>query len=172
MVEASRNHTEAHSANGGRPPISFQDEDLPNGRPNSYLLLVIRAFIANHNESEFGRASFKVISSNLFQTLRFSEKDLWPPNGGKLSGFDGSTTRTRGTLKVLITFREGEVRRTIKSNMLVIDAPSPFNCLIGQTTLTTMGAVSSKIHLKKRYHNREGKFVQSARTSRRQQTVV
>jgi RNase P protein component len=56
-------------------------------------------------------------------------------------------------VELLVTFGEGEVRRTKKVYSLVIDYKSLCNCIIERPALAELGAVSSSTHLKMKYHS-------------------
>jgi len=56
----------------------------------------------------------------------------------------------------LVTFDEGEAKKTITVPFFVIDCPSLYNCIIGRTGLAQLGAVCSTAHLKLKYHAKDG----------------
>jgi len=56
----------------------------------------------------------------------------------------------------LVTFDEGEAKKTITVPFVVIECPSLYNCIIGRTRLSQLGAACSTAHLKLKYHTKDG----------------
>jgi len=83
-------------------------------------------------------------------------ENLSPYVGGELYGFNGSSTQPWGYVQLLVTFGEGEAKKTITIPFLVIDCPSLYNCIIGRTGLAQLGAACSTAHLKLKYHAKDG----------------
>jgi len=76
--------------------------------------------------------------TGLFKTLHMTEKNLSPFVGSKLSGFNGSSTKPWGYVDLLVTFGEGEGKKTIKISFMVIDCSSLYNCIIGMTGMAQL----------------------------------
>jgi len=93
--------------------------------------------------------------TSLFKTVQLTEKNLSPYVGGELYGFNGSFTQPWGYVKLLVTFGEGEAKKTTTVPFLVIDCPSLYNCIIGRTGLAQLGAACSTAHLKLKYHAKD-----------------
>jgi len=62
-----------------------------------------------------------IMYTNLFKTLQLTEKNLSPYVGSELNGFNGSSTQLWGYIQLLVTFGEGEAKKTITDPFLVID---------------------------------------------------
>jgi hypothetical protein len=60
------------------------------------------------------RASCDIMYTNLFKTLQLTEKNLSPYVGDELYGLKGSSTQPWGYMELLVTFGEGEAKKTIK----------------------------------------------------------
>lgn len=104
-------------------------------------------------------ASCDITFNNLFRTLDVSEDDMTTYRGCDLTGFNGSTDRPWRFATLRVTFEEGNVRKTVKCQFLIIDCPSPYNCIIARTTLVELGAISSTVHVKRRYQNHQDEVV-------------
>ena len=58
-----------------------------------------------------------------------------------------------------VTFGEEMDERTVEaSSFLVISVISIDNCILGRPTLAALDAVTSTIHLKMKYHNKNGEI--------------
>jgi len=101
-------------------------------------------------------ASCDIMYTGLFKTLQLTEKNLSPYVRNELYGFNGSSTQPWGYVELLVTFSEKEAKKTIKIPFLVIDYPFFYNCIIGRTRLTQLGAACSTAHLKLKYHAKDG----------------
>jgi hypothetical protein len=149
----------APSTRGGRPPLAFYDSELPGEASNSAIPLLVRASMANADVRRVlidTGASCDFMYTSLFKTLQLTEKNLSPYVGDELYGFNGSYTQPWRYVELLVTFGEGEAKKTIKIPFLVIDCPSLYNCIIGRTGLAQLGAACSTAHLKLKYHAKDG----------------
>jgi len=144
---------------GGRPPLTFYDSELPGRAANSAIPLLVRASMAN---TDFRRvlvdtgASYIIMYTSLLKTLQLTEKNLSPYVGSELYGFNSSSKQPWSYIQLLVTFGEGEAKKTITVPFLVIDCPSLYNCIIGRTRLAQLGAACSTAHLKLKYHAKDG----------------
>ncbi|PNX73932.1 hypothetical protein L195_g029842 [Trifolium pratense] len=91
----------------------------------------------------------------LFKTLQLSEMNLIPYVGPDLQGFNGSTTKPWGYVDLIVTFGEGKAMKSVRTQFMVVDCTSLYNCIIGRTTLVELYAVSSTIHLKMKYYTQD-----------------
>ncbi|CAJ2674998.1 unnamed protein product [Trifolium pratense] len=85
-----------------------------------------------------------------------SEKNLVPYVGPDLQGFNGSTTKPWGYVDLIVTFGEEKAMKSVRTQFMVVDCPSLYNCIIGRTTLAELFAVSSTVHLKLKYYTPDG----------------
>jgi len=144
---------------GGRPPLAFYDSELPGGAANSAIPLLVRAIMASTDVRRVlvdTEASCDIMYTSLFKTFQLTEKHLSPYVGGELCGFNGSSTQPWGYIQLLVTFNEGEAKKTITVPFLVINFLSLYNCIIGRTGLAQLGAACSTSHLKLKYHAKDG----------------
>jgi len=93
--------------------------------------------------------------TSLFKTLQLTEQNLSPYVESELYGFNGSSTQPSGYVQQLVTFGEGEAKKTITIPFLVIDCPSLYNCIIGRTKLAKLGPTCSIDHLKLKCHAKD-----------------
>ncbi|MCI42049.1 hypothetical protein A2U01_0063284, partial [Trifolium medium] len=78
-----------------------------------------------------------------------------PYVGADLQGFNGSTTKPWGYVDLIVTFGD-KAMKSVKVQVLAVDCPSLYNCIISRTTLVELFAVSSTIHLKMKYYTKDG----------------
>jgi len=139
--------------------LAFYDYELPGRAANSAIPLLVRASMANTDVRRVlvdTRASCDIMYTSLFKTLQLTEKNLSPYVGSELYSFNDSSTQPWGYVQLLVTFGEGEAKKTITVPFLVIDCPSLYNCIIGRTGLAQLGAACSTAHLKLKYHAQDG----------------
>ncbi|MCI72219.1 hypothetical protein A2U01_0093482, partial [Trifolium medium] len=73
---------------------------------------------------------------------------LTPYVGSDLQGFNGATTKPWGYVDLIVTFGINDTCKSIKVQFLVVDCPSHFQCIIGQTAIADLLAMPSTGHLK------------------------
>ena len=93
-----------------------------------------------------------------FNKLQLSP-DMLRPYTGCLYGFAGDQVEVRGHLELRTTFTDGTASRTENIKYLVVNAPSPYNILLGRPTLNRQGAVSSTKHMKMKMPDLGGKVI-------------
>ena len=144
---------------GGRPPLAFYDSELLGGAVNLAIPLLMRASMANTDVCRVlvdTGASCDIMYTNLLKTLQLTEKNLSPYVGSELYDFNSSSTQPWGYVQLLVTFGEGEAKKTITVPFLVIKCPALYNCIIGRTRLAQLGAACLTAHLKLKYHVKDG----------------
>ncbi|GAU22605.1 hypothetical protein TSUD_135050 [Trifolium subterraneum] len=140
-------------------PLAFYMEEVPGGSPNFQIPLLVRAKMANFDVRRIlvdQGSSCDIMYSGLFKVLQLTEENLVPYVGSDLQGFNGSTTKPRGYVDLIVTFGENKAMKSVKVKFLVVDCPSLYNCIIGRPTLAELFAVSSTIHLKLKYYTKDG----------------
>jgi len=90
-----------------------------------------------------------------FSKLQLSLDHL-RPYPGCLYGFAGDQVEVQGYIELRTTFTDGTVAHTEKIKYLVVNAPSPYNILLGRPTLNRLGAVPSTRHMKLKLPSTEG----------------
>jgi len=71
-------------------------------------------------------ASCDKMYTELFKTLQLTESNLTPYVDTELYGFNDSSTKPWGYVKLLVTFGEGDRAKTTKIPFLVIDCNALF----------------------------------------------
>jgi len=135
--------------------LAFYDHELPGGAPNLAIHLLVQAYMANLDVRRVlvdTRASCDIMYTELFKTLQLTEKNLSPYVRSELYGFSGSSTKLWGYVEMLVTFGQGEAKKTIKITFIVIDYSSLYNCIVWRTGIEQLGAACSTAHLRLKYH--------------------
>jgi hypothetical protein len=73
----------------------------------------------------------------------------------KLYAFNGYSTKPWGYVNFMATFYQGEARRTMRVQFLVIDCKSLYNCIIRRATLAELGTTSSTANIKMTNHGKD-----------------
>lgn len=76
-----------------------------------------------------------------------------------MSGFNEARARPLGYVKLMVTYGNGDLSRTVKSQFLVLPCKSPYNYIIGRPTLGRLGAVSSTVHLKVKFYSLKNEII-------------
>jgi len=79
---------------------------------------------------------------------------LEPYDDTDLCGFNKTSTRPWGYITPYVTFEEEMDERTVETPFLVVPVVSIYNCILERPTLAALDAISSTVHLKIMYHNR------------------
>ncbi|XP_058767845.1 uncharacterized protein LOC131641557 [Vicia villosa] len=145
---------------GKSDPITFYLEELLGGAPNATIPLLVRARMANFDVRRImidEGSSVDIMYSHLFKTLKMDDSHLTSYVGSDLYGFNGTTTKPLGYVELIVTFREEEASRQVKTRFLVIDYKTLYNCIIGRPTLAELTAVPSTAHLKMKFYTKRGR---------------
>ncbi|MCI14526.1 hypothetical protein A2U01_0035657, partial [Trifolium medium] len=132
------------------------------------LPLLIVATSANHDVSRIlidQGSSWYIMYEDLFLRLKIKMERLQPYVGGPLAAFDGSLTQPLGFFVLPTTFKnKGDPTslRIIQVRFLVVLCTSGCNCILGRTSLKSLGAVPSTVHLKMRYHRTKNEVITMA----------
>ncbi|XP_058726740.1 uncharacterized protein LOC131598126 [Vicia villosa] len=146
-------------AKGGPSSISFYKDELPGGAPNATIPLLIRARMANFDVRRIlvdQGSSVDIMYSQLFKTLQLDDSHLTSYVGSDLQGFNGTVTKPRGFVELIVSIGLAETARAVKVQFLVIDCPSIYQCILGRPTLAELIAVPSIVHLKLKYYTAKG----------------
>ncbi|RRT65093.1 hypothetical protein B296_00023236 [Ensete ventricosum] len=91
------------------------------------------------------RSSTDILYLDAFHKLRMTNWDLTPMTS-TLTGFTGDAITPVGVVTLLVTF-DGEPRtKTLMVHFMVVDLPSAYNVIIGQSTLNKLRAIVSTYH--------------------------
>ena len=101
-------------------------------------------------------SSVDIMYKGLFDILKLLKDLLAPYEGMDLQGFNGAKTTPLGLLDLMVTFGTYPKSKTVKTQFLVLPCDYDYNCIIGRPTLAALGAVTSTVHLKMRFHLDDG----------------
>ena len=59
-------------------------------------------------------------------------------------------------VELIVTFKRGVKARAIKTQFLIVDCSSLYQCIFRRSTLTELIAVPSTVHFKMKYYTAEG----------------
>nr|GEU92170.1 putative Gag-Pol precursor [Tanacetum cinerariifolium] len=93
-----------------------------------------------------GGSSSKVMYEHCFQNLRAETRENLKQSITPLVGFSGEVSYLIGTIILNVTMAEPKRLRTIPMEFAVVKIHSPYNVILGRTSLRSLGAVASTIH--------------------------
>jgi len=76
----------------------------------------------------------------------------------KLLTFSGERVSTKGYIDLVTTFRRRNATRKIKIRYLVVDGCTPYNALLGKSSLNKLGAIVSTPHLAMKFPTEKGEI--------------
>jgi hypothetical protein len=101
---------------------------------------------------------------SLFDKMGLGSKYLIP-HKGSLIGFTGDTIIPKGYVDLKVSFGKKPSTKTIPTRFIVVDCPSAYNAIIGRSTLNSLGAIVSTIHLAMKFPGEDGSIVSVHRRS-------
>uniref|UniRef100_A0A2N9F6C2 RNase H type-1 domain-containing protein n=1 Tax=Fagus sylvatica TaxID=28930 RepID=A0A2N9F6C2_FAGSY len=145
--------SEAHvlSVNG---TISFSDSDLHDVQLPHNDLLVITLRIKNYDVKRVlvDQGSFaEVMYQELYEKLGLGKSDL-SEFSSPVFGFSGESTIPLG--KTTLPVLAGPIN--LQTEFIVVQAPSPYNAIMGRSWLHKMRAIPSTLHQKLRFPTKNG----------------
>jgi hypothetical protein len=137
--------------------ISLADYEQTEEPHNSPLLVTLELgrFQVKRCLIDIG-AFTNVLYKTCFEAMGLSKEHLTPP-GSTLYGFAGAGTLPMGTIRLPIAFGQGDKARRIKTDFIVLNAPSAYNALIGHAALSEAHAAVSIRALTLVYISDQGK---------------
>lgn len=120
-----------------RPPLTFEDNDLLDGKPNKYIPLIVWAVMENFKVRRIlinQGSSADIMFGELFTKLGISIEDLTSYRGLYLSGFNRSKTMPLGYIEVMVTYDNKPLTRAVKTPFFGPSMPISYNCIIGRLT--------------------------------------
>ncbi|GKC09956.1 reverse transcriptase domain-containing protein [Tanacetum coccineum] len=91
-------------------------------------------------------SSSEVMYEHCFRNLRAKTKAKLKESRTPLVGFSGKVSYPIGTINLNVTMGESKRLRTIPMEFSVVKSHSPYNFILGQTSLRSLGVVASTIH--------------------------
>jgi hypothetical protein len=134
--------------------ISFSDSDLHDVQLPHNDPLVITLRIGNYDVKRVlvDQGSFaEVMYQELYEKLRLGKSDI-SEFGSPVFGFSGESTIPLG--KTTLPVLTGPIN--LQTKFIVIQAPSPYNAIMGRSWLHRMKAVPSTLHQKLRFPTKDG----------------
>ncbi|CAJ2668042.1 unnamed protein product [Trifolium pratense] len=137
--------------------LAISAPEIPLPSPGSDEGALMRHFNAHLNGSweNFPKA-LVITGGGLNKITLGSVKRKFEELENVCSGFNGSTTKPWGYVDLIVTFGEEKAMKSVRTQFMVVDCPSLYNCIIGRTTLVELFAVSSTVHLKLKYYTLDG----------------
>ncbi|GJS13017.1 hypothetical protein Tco_0407489 [Tanacetum coccineum] len=93
-----------------------------------------------------GGSSSEVMYEHCFQNLRAETRAKLKESRTPLVRFSGEVSYLIGTINLNVTMGESERLQTIPIEFAVIKSHSPYNVILGRTSLRSLGDVASTIH--------------------------
>ena len=90
----------------------------------------------------------EIMYPDLFKGLGLKLKDL-TTYSSPLVSFEGKMVVPRGQIRLLVQTRSD----VVEVDFIVVDAFSPYTAIMGRPWLHSLGAVSSTLHQKVKYHS-------------------
>jgi hypothetical protein len=134
--------------------ISFSDSDLHDVQlpHNDHLVITLR--IGNYDVKRvlIDQGSFaEVIYQELYEKLGLGKSDL-SEFSSPVFGFSGESTVPVG--KTTLPVLAGPIN--LQMEFIVVQAPSPYNAIMGRSWLHKMRAIPSTLHQKLRFPTKDG----------------
>lgn len=106
-------------------------------------------------------SSVDILYQDAFEKLGLRIEDLKPYEGTNLHGFNETSTRPWGYIKLGVTFGEEMDEQTVETPFLVVSVVSIYTCILGRPTLATLDVVTSTVRLKMNITTRTVTWLQS-----------
>ncbi|GFZ06814.1 hypothetical protein Acr_18g0009840 [Actinidia rufa] len=138
---------------GDQTPITFSNDDLRGLHLPHDDALVVSAVIANFNVQRIlidNGSSADILFISAFEKMKIGLDKLHPFHT-PLIGFGGNTTHPLGWINLPITLGTEPHQITIWQDFIVVDCPSPYNAILGRSTLGGIKAITSTYHLKLKF---------------------
>ncbi|GFZ03486.1 hypothetical protein Acr_16g0001100 [Actinidia rufa] len=114
---------------------------------------VVNAVIANFNVQRIlvdNGSSADILFISAFEKMRIVLDKLHPFHT-PLVGFGGNMTHPLGWIKLPVTLGTEPHQITAWQDFIVVDCPSPYNAILGRSTLGGTRAITSTYHLKMKF---------------------
>ncbi|GJQ98656.1 reverse transcriptase domain-containing protein [Tanacetum coccineum] len=132
---------------------------FPSRGSNSLTLVVIKAKIFGREVNRVhidGGSSCKVIYEHCFMKLKPSIRASKVDSNVPLMGFSREKSWSIGKIPLEITIGDPPLTRKETLNFVIVKSDSPYNMLLGRTTMQKLGIMVSTIHGAIKFHTTEG----------------
>ena len=129
--------------------ITFSDSDLEGCQHPHDDPLVIQAVVENktiHRVLIDNRSSADIIFTSAFDKMGIGMEKLEPVST-HLRGFSGEKVLPVGSIQLVLTLGDPQCQATTTARVLVVDAPSAYNMLLGRPSLNAIKAIPSAYHM-------------------------
>ena len=123
--------------------ITFSDSDLEGCQHPHDDPLVIRAVMANKTVH---RVLADIIFASAFDKMGIGRERMEPVST-HLRGFSGEKVLPLGSIQLVLTLGDPPCKETTTARLLVVDAPSAYNMLLGRPSLNAIKAIPSTYHM-------------------------
>ncbi|GFS37266.1 hypothetical protein Acr_00g0051020 [Actinidia rufa] len=135
------------------PPITFNNDDLRGLHLPHDNAFVVSVVIANFNVQRIlvdNESSADILFISAFKRMKIGLDKLHPFHTPMVS-FRGNMTHPLGWIKLLVTLGTEPHQITVWQDFIVVDCPSPYNAILGRSTLGGTRAITSTYHLKMKF---------------------
>ncbi|GJR72490.1 reverse transcriptase domain-containing protein [Tanacetum coccineum] len=111
--------------------------------------IILEAFIKGfqvHKIYVDGGSSLEVMYEHCFRNLGPKTRAKLRESKVSLVGFSWEVNYPLGVIDLSVTMRELDMIRTVTMEFVVVKCHSPYNVILGQTGIRSLGAVASTIH--------------------------
>ncbi|XP_057458093.1 uncharacterized protein LOC130748833 [Lotus japonicus] len=136
-----------------QPDITFNVRDFEGVQPHEDDTIVVMPKIVDYDIERVvldQGSSTDLIYGDAFEKLGLTESDLLPYDGA-LIVFFGENVFVRGYVELSTIFGEGKNAESFAIKILAVKCTSPYNVLIGRSSLNRLGAIISSRHLTTKY---------------------
>lgn len=140
--------------------LGFLDHEKIKGILNFDLPLILVVTMVDQNLTGFlvdDKSSCNIFYTDLLELLGIQHTDMNPYYGGYLLAFNNSITLPSGVEDLSLTIKEGVCERNVIFDSLLIQCRNTFRGILGKSFLAKLDTVTSLVHLKVTYHDKEGK---------------
>ena len=140
------------------PPITFTDDDFHGLDHHQDDPMVITVEIENYTVKKVlidQDSSVDILYWATYQKLQLPNT-VMVAYDESIYGLSREKVFTHGYIDLYTVFRNGTQTKTIPTRLLVVDAPTSYNVLLGRPSLNTLGAVISTPHLAMKFPSPSG----------------
>ncbi|GJR11999.1 reverse transcriptase domain-containing protein [Tanacetum coccineum] len=141
--------------------LTFEGKEItfPSGGSNSSAPIVIKSKIFGREVNRVhmdGGSSCEVIYKHCFMKLKPSIRASKVDSKVPLIGFSGEKSWSIGKIPLEITIGDPPLTRKETLKFMIVKSDSPYNMLLGRTTMQKMGIMVFTIHGAIKFHTTEG----------------
>ena len=132
--------------------ITFSDLDLEGCQHPHDNPLVIRAVVANKTinrvlvDNVDNGSLADIIFTSAFDMMGIGREKLEPVST-HLRGFSAEKVLPLGSIQLVLTLGDPPCQATMTVRLLIVDAPSAYNVLLGRPSLNAIKAIPSAYHM-------------------------